>query len=67
MRYSWEDEFGIRKLELKARAHKRTSIATASPETLAKKRRGTREGESTAMSVQQSWFSHSHTPNSVRL
>lgn len=39
----------MRKLDLKARAQKRTSSATARPETLAKKRRGSSEGETVAI------------------
>ena len=38
----------MRKLDLKARAHMRTSTATASPKTLAKKRS---EGETVAITI----------------
>ena len=48
MKSCWEREEG-RKLDLKLRAQKRTSTATASPESLAKKSRGSSEAETEAI------------------
>ena len=50
MRSCWESEV-VRKLDLKARAHMRTSTATASPKTLAKKRRESRREGETLVSI----------------
>lgn len=57
MRSCWERE-GVRKLDLKARAQKRTSTATARPETLAKKSKGSRSEEEAVLAIKKwGWVS----------
>lgn len=48
----------MRKLDLKARAQKRTSTATARPETLAKKSKGSRSEEEAVLAIKKwGWVS----------